>query len=240
MEGIMEASAQEKLMKNLSRTAVLAVLFAASASMAQAGDLKLTIANGRVTLVAQDVPVRQILAEWARVGHTTIVNGDKVVGPSLTLQLVNQPEREALEILLKSAAGYVAAQRQVVMAEASVFDRIMILPTSRAPAYSGSPAPPPLPQFNRMAQPAPDEDDQPVEPVPMPAPLGPPGTAYPGQFAPGQQPGQPPPPQTAPRPGVLPAPPQQSPMNPYGTPMAPGQPLSAPGVRPPGGPGGPG
>ena len=32
-----------------------------SASSAGAGELKLTIANGRVTLIAQDVPLRQIL-----------------------------------------------------------------------------------------------------------------------------------------------------------------------------------
>ena len=37
--------------------------------------------NGRVTLIADNVPLRQILPEWARVGQTKIVNGDKLSGP---------------------------------------------------------------------------------------------------------------------------------------------------------------
>ena len=42
------------------------------AGTAEAGELNLTIANGRVTLIAHDVTVRQILDEWARVGQTKI------------------------------------------------------------------------------------------------------------------------------------------------------------------------
>jgi hypothetical protein len=230
-------------MKNLCRLLVIAALIGVSASAASAGDLKLSIANGKVTLIAQDVPVRQILSEWARLGRTTIINGDKIMGPTVTLQIVDRPEREALEILLKSAAGYVAAPRPVSIADASMFDRIMILPTSRPPAFSAS-APPP-PQFNRpMPQPAPDDDDQPVVEVPpMVPPQVPPGMNYPGQNIPQAVPGQPTQqPTTAPRPGMLPPPPQQP--TPYGTPTLP------PGVTPmrpggpggggPGGPGGPG
>ena len=80
--------------------AAVAISFAASAS---AGELKLTMQNGRVTLIADNVPLRQILQEWARVGQTTIVNGDKLTGPAMTLQLIDTPEREALDILLTAA-----------------------------------------------------------------------------------------------------------------------------------------
>jgi hypothetical protein len=45
---------------------LIAVALAAPVSMAAAGDLTLTLANGRATLIAQDVPLRQILEEWAR------------------------------------------------------------------------------------------------------------------------------------------------------------------------------
>ena len=38
----------------------------------------LSIHDGRVTLDAQDVTVRQILTEWARVGKTRIVNGERI------------------------------------------------------------------------------------------------------------------------------------------------------------------
>ena len=44
---------------------------------ATSGELRLSIANGRVTLVAHDVSVRQILDEWARIGQTRIVNAEK-------------------------------------------------------------------------------------------------------------------------------------------------------------------
>jgi hypothetical protein len=217
------------------------VACAAFTGTAAAGDLKLTIGNGRATLVATDVPLRQILAEWARLGQTTIVNGDKLNGPPMTLQLVDRPEREVLEVLLRSASGYIAAQRTVSIANASVFDRVMILPVSRGPV--GAAAIPP-PQFGRMnmGQPLPPpvtDDDEPMDPaVPMNQPMvnqpPPPFPVNPNQ-QPGQQqplqPGQQPPVMTSPRPGMLPAPPP-NPDTPYGT--------QPPNVRlPPGAPGNP-
>lgn len=207
------------MMKHL-RPVVFAVVAVLAASPAIAGDLKLTMQGGRVTLIAQDVPLRQILSEWARIGRTTIVNGDKVTGPALTLQLVDVPERQALDILLRSASGYIAAQRASVEPGASVFDRVMILPTSRPPAQSASGPPPPA--FNRptMAAPMPaDEDDEPAD-----APIMPPGAA-PQQMGPGGMPFVPATTQGAP--GM----PQQPPSTRPGTP--------GPTVRP-GGPGGPG
>src|SRR5687768_13535125 len=122
-------------MQNLFRCVVVTACVA-TASGAVAGELKLSIANGRATLVATDVPVREILAEWARIGQTKIVNGDRIVGPNLTLQLVDRPEREVLDVVLRTAAGYVAAPRNAGVAALSVYDRILILPTSQAPAYN--------------------------------------------------------------------------------------------------------
>ena len=93
------------------------------ASRAGAGELTLTLSNGRATLIAKDVPVRQILDEWSRVGKTTIVNGDKLTGPPITLQLVDRPEREVLELVLRSASGYIAAPRDAAApVGASMFD----------------------------------------------------------------------------------------------------------------------
>ncbi len=228
-------------MQKLFRCVAVAGLVSLSASMAAAGELKLTIANGRVTLIAQDVPLRQILDEWARVGRTTIVNGDKLTGPPITLQLIDRPEREVLDLVLRSASGYIAAQRQVSLAGASQFDRVMILPVSRGPV--GVVSAPPT-QFGRApnAQPMPmqmpvTDDDEPVEPPQIAPPgMGPQSVPGPAPF-PGQ-PGQQPPPNTAPRPGILPAPPPGQP-NPYAAPGTPGGPVPPPFVRP-GGPGGPG
>ncbi len=225
-------------MFRLTRLVALTVLAAASsAGTATAGELKLSIANGRVTLVAQDVPLRQILAEWSRLGQTTIVNADKMAGPALTLQLVDRPEREVLEVLLRTASGYIAAQRPVAIANASMFDRVMILPISRGPVgMAAAPTPPPFgrqnmpPQMQPQMPPPVEDDDEPMEPnAPMNGPMvNQPGPPFPSLPAPaGQQPqGQQPPVMTSPRPGMLPAPPGGQPQTPYGA--------QPPNVRPPG------
>jgi len=244
-------------MYKLARLAFTAVLLSGSATLVAAGDLKLTINNGRATLIAQDVPLRQILDEWARVGQTTIVNADKLSGPPLTLQLVDRPEREVIDVLLRSASGYIAAQRTASVPGASVFDRLMILPVSRGPVGVATNTPPTPFNNNRgmMMQsppmPAQDDDDPVVE---QPQVL-PPGVVIPPMQNPAVQ-GVPPgqqPPLTSPRPGFLPAPPVGQP-NPYAQPAVPGAQPPPPGaqvpgiqsapvpgiIRPPGGPGGPG
>jgi hypothetical protein len=227
--------------------AMVAFTLAAPVSAA-AGDLRLSIANGRVTLVAQDVSLKQILDEWARVGQTTVVGSERLLGQTVTIELQDVPEARALETLLRSASGYIAKPRTVTLAGAgSGYDRIMIMAASRAPAASSVPA-----QFNRpqpqMINPSlMVDDDEPSNVLPPgaippgavgqingPQPLQP--QMYPGApMAPGVQP-QPPningagQPLTAPRPGQLPAPTPAFP-NPYQIPPQ-------PGIRPPGGPGG--
>jgi hypothetical protein len=226
------------------RGVFLAALSVGLATTAAAGDLKLSMQNGRVTILADNVPLRQILQEWARVGQTRIVNADKVSGPNLTLQLVNVPERDALDVLLRSASGYIAAPRAVPTPTAALYDRITIMPFSRPPAVTASTTPPP-PTFQRPPVPA-DDDDPPVNVMvpPQTVPQNPIVTPYPGMqpIPPGAQPGvqqimpvqsQPGMPvMTSPRPGALPVP-----QMPNGVPN-PYQPIiRQPG---PGGPGGPG
>ena len=197
------------------------------------GDLKLTIGGGRVTLIAEGVPVRTILQEWARLGQSRIVNGEKVLGGPVTLRLVNVPEAQALDIVLRSASGYLAAPRPVQMANASQFDRIVILATSRptntgpASMPTASPqqmVPPQFPVNPAVAAPVVEDQDEPEEepvqpnpqgqmPVTAPRPgfVGVPGN--PNAIQPQQ--GQPPQvPVTATRPGVIQPqqpPPQQPP-----------------------------
>ncbi len=72
---------------------------------------------------------RAILAEWSKIGGTNIVNGERVTGAPLTLKLVDVPEAQALEIILRSVAGYMAAPRGQTPG-ASRYDRILVLPTS--------------------------------------------------------------------------------------------------------------
>jgi hypothetical protein len=104
---------------------------------AVAGPLVLTIGNGRVTLSAKDVPLRQILAEWERLGGTSIVNRDRAPGTLVTLDLANVREERALEMLLRSAAGFMAISRDSQSAGASIYARIIIMPGAAAPILAG-------------------------------------------------------------------------------------------------------
>jgi hypothetical protein len=106
--------------------------------------VQLRFQDGLVTLRAQNAPIRTILVEWARLGGTTIVNGDYLPGPPLTLELTGVPERQALDVVLRTAAGYMLAPRRAGATGVSAFDRIVILPTSVAPppaAAAARPAP---------------------------------------------------------------------------------------------------
>jgi hypothetical protein len=221
--------------------------------------------NGHVSIVAKDATVRQILTEWARVGHTKIVNVERIPGGPITLELNNVAEAHALEVLLRAMSGYIAAPRPADAAAApnlSRFDRIIVMPTlasARPPASSGPPPPvfQATPQFN---QPQPTDDDtdeeQPAPNVQVPPNRGPVFNTFPQQQPQvvnpqtGQPVGMPPQQQpTEQPPGTYPG----QPTAPYGgvavpgmvapaPPQQPGQvqpgmPV-APPVRRPGGPGG--
>jgi hypothetical protein len=202
---------------------------------ARAGDLRLEFNDGYVTLSARDVPVRQILTEWAARGRTRIINGEKVMGGPVSLELVRVPEKQAIEVILRSVAGYLVAARPVAMAGASAFDRIVVMPTSTAvpaaAAAAGARPGFPAQQFVPQQTPQPMVDDQ-DEPVPSAQPPGPEGfvpgpdanvPAPPnGPYVPAQVPGQP----------MQQADPAQNPNNtppppPGPTPLAPGV-LTAP------------
>lgn len=180
---------------------VVAWLFAVTTASAE---VQLTMQNGRVSLVAKDATVRQILTEWARVGDTKIVNVERVPGGPVTLELTNVPEAQALDVLLRSLSGYIAAPRAVEAANLSRFDRIILMPTLAAarPPTPSSPTPAfqqQNPQFP-PPQPADDDDDQrPAPNVPVAVPSrGPVFNTFPQpqngnpQAAPPVQPGAPP------------------------------------------------
>ena len=119
---------------------VAAVLLGWALPLRAQQPVELQFDAGLVTLSAQNVPVRTILAEWARLGGATIVNGDRVVGPPVTIELNGVPEQQALGIILRSVAGYVLAPRGSGSNGASAFDRILILATSAAPRNPPPPA----------------------------------------------------------------------------------------------------
>ncbi len=80
-------------MRRLLLTVALSALVAAPAGAQQ---LKLAFNQGRVSVDAAAVPARTILAEWAKLGGTKVVGGERVAGAPLTLKLVDVPEAQAL------------------------------------------------------------------------------------------------------------------------------------------------
>jgi hypothetical protein len=201
-------------MKKLIRSALMAAVSCAVSIPAAAGEVRLSIANGRVTLFAQDATVREILSEWARVGQTRIVNAEKVTGVPLTLELRDVPEAQALDTILRSASGHVLVPRSAGTTGPSVYDRIMILATSRPPANSPV-TPAPFTRTMQQPQPQPqqaedDGNDQPQQPPPGVVP----GTQmFPGPAGQAGLPNQTP--MTSPRPGMVPQPQQPTNVNPY-------------------------
>ena len=198
--------------------------------------MRLEIRDGLVTLSAKDASVREILTEWSRVGPTRIVNGDRVPGSPLTIELDRVPETRALDILLRSVAGYVAAPRQAIGPAGSRYDRIVIMAIARPAASAAASAhtppttlPQPRPEARgRMPEPqrqpnaVADEEEEPlVPPMSQPQPPMMPGTyqgaAQPGMptplpqgtLVPGQSqqlPGAAQPSMAVPRPGMTAAP----------------------------------
>ena len=175
----------------------LAMSFALAAPAA-AQQLTLTFNNGLVTVDAAAVPVRALLAEWAKKGGTKVVGAERVTGAPLTVKLIDVPEAQALEVVLRSVAGYMAAPRSTGEG-ASIYDRILVMATSSVP-----PPPParPLTPANpnamagtqrfvppqRQQQRQADDDDEEEDPTPP----NPPVFTFPQNGQPGAFVNQPP------------------------------------------------
>src|SRR5262245_595295 len=134
---------------------LLALLATLLPGPASAAELRLEIAGGFATIVATDMPLHQILAEWEKVGGTRIVNAERVAGPPVTLQLQKVPEQQALAVLLRSVAGYLAAPRRAGVPGASQYESVMILATSTPPAAAAAAARAPI----NPSRPAPNRLD---------------------------------------------------------------------------------
>ena len=122
---------------SMRRTLLILALSIVVAAPAGAQSLKLAFKGGRVSVDATSVPIRTILNEWAKLGGTKIVGAERLAGAPLTLKLDDVPESQALEIILRSVAGYMAAPRGA-RPGASMYDRILVLATSSGPAQTAS------------------------------------------------------------------------------------------------------
>lgn len=153
--------------------AALSVLIAVPAFAQQ--PLKLTFQDGRVSIDAASVPVRTILNEWAKQGGTKVVGAEKISGAPLTVKLVNVTEAQALEIILRSVAGYMAAPRSASSSGPSMYDRILVMATTSAPPPMNAPRATPAnnafngtQRFIPPRQPEQAEQDEPDDNPPNP------------------------------------------------------------------------
>lgn len=196
----------------LALTAMLAVAATASASV------QLTIRDNRVWLTADHATIAEILTEWSRVGATQITNAQGVKGPPLTLDLRGVSELEALDVIMRSAGGFVAVSRTagVDSTHLSQFSRLVIVAVARGGGTRGG-NPPPLPApappipvqapvmtesgARRLIGPdgqlVPDDQED-APPPPVPPTVVPGGSMPPGSEPPAA------PPRGAARPGMMP------------------------------------
>jgi hypothetical protein len=134
--------------------------------------------DGRVSLAAKGVTIREILAEWARQCGCYVVNGDKMTGGPLEIPLLfeHQPQGTVLESLLRAAAGFVLTPQRAGVTSKSSFETIYIVATSAASASSYVP-PPSTPSFGISTPGGPDDEIAPVTPIAPGAALAQPPTA---------------------------------------------------------------
>jgi len=209
---------------------VLASLLFSTLPVLSSPTARVTLHDGLATVVATNATVAEVLEEWSRAGGTAIVNAEQLNTQRVTIELIDVPEKQALDTVLRSAAAYLAVERPVASPSGSKYGRIVILASSVAPketrpAFAAPPptyptfTPPPPGAAQRMIGPdgQPVPDDQEGAPPPN-RPAAPPGFSS-GDAPPDRQPATAP--TTTPRapvgvpvPGMIVAPPRPQPPQP--------------------------
>ena len=108
---------------------IVAVTLAASPAAAQAPEV--SFRAGRVTIAAREAPLAAVLDSWEQQGGSRFVGAGRFADQSVSVQLVDVPERDALRVLLRSAGGYVAIPRSIGQSGDSAFERIFIMAGDR-------------------------------------------------------------------------------------------------------------
>jgi hypothetical protein len=148
---------------------------AAPAALAPNGSRKLALSfkNGTVALDAQNVTLRDVLAEWQRRGGCEFVNADKLPPSTVTLQFPEgTPELTVIDSLLRGLGtgatgyGYIVGPRNTASNDPGC-GAVYILPTSRPTASASYMPPPGAPVAAPLVTPgSPDDEIPPVAPFP--------------------------------------------------------------------------
>ncbi len=122
------------------RVAAAALAAAAATGPAAAEEIRIRLDGGRVTLIANEAPLADVLDAWARAGDVRFVDADKLDPAPVTLHLIDVGEADALGLLLRAAPGYVAAPRAQAAPGAARYDRVRVLAARRRPTPEPEPA----------------------------------------------------------------------------------------------------
>ena len=116
------------------------VLFIGSNSVSGAQDAPVQIAfsGGRVSLSVADAPVADVLAAWARDGHTQVTGAEHLGPRRISIRLTNTAEADALRAIVGSPAWFRTVARDMAATPESTFERIVILPEAAAAASASS------------------------------------------------------------------------------------------------------
>jgi len=104
------------------RTIAVATLVAAAALIlsvpagSEAGQsrssIRIGFADGRVSLMAEEAPASEVLAEWSRVGRTEVLGAELVGRKLVTVMLEEVSEGEALDAILGRGVAYLTVPRR--------------------------------------------------------------------------------------------------------------------------------
>jgi len=158
-------------LKHVALSVLVALVFV---STARAG-VQVSLHDGRVSIVARDATLAEILSEWAKVGQVTVVNLELIPRDRVTLELTDVTEEQALAVLLRKVSGYLAARRVVFLPDASRFERLNVMPFA-APVRSSANVEPvspdagsPPPDAQAGDQTRPEQGSVPLAPANPPA-----------------------------------------------------------------------
>ena len=109
-------------MSRRRRTVAVATVVAAAAlilgvpAASDAGEsryaIKIAFADGRVSLVAEEAPASEVLAEWSRYGKTEVLGAELLERKLVTVMLEEVSEGEALDAILGRGVAYLTVPRR--------------------------------------------------------------------------------------------------------------------------------
>ena len=120
------------MMANLTAVLTLSIAAVLAAVPAAGQTADVSFDAGRVTITAHEAPLAAVLGAWERHGGSQFVGAGRLPDRPVSVQLVDVPEREALRVLLRSAAGYVAIPKAAGAAGGSAYERVLIMAETTA------------------------------------------------------------------------------------------------------------